>query len=173
MKFSPEKFAGGVPSRPGGNGEVSNEELQGCSGVGIFTPSAPLPVQVPHLASVKPEDEHDSEDLRTGNCDRLPARGQKIGERGGGLARRRYQQGRLFLRGKKNPVWVGRWREDEINDGCIRRAERSEVLGSKSDFPTKRLAQRELDKRLAVVNDPRYRARPTATFAELYPVGSR
>ncbi|HTT20090.1 MAG TPA: site-specific integrase [Candidatus Sulfotelmatobacter sp.] len=28
------------------------------------------------------------------------------------------------------------------------------------------MAQRELDKRLAVVNDPRYRARPTATFTE-------
>lgn len=102
----------------------------------------------------------------TPNCATLPARGQKIGERGGGLARRRYQKGRVFLRGIKNPVWVGRWREDEIKDGYIRRVERSGVLGSKSDFPTKRLAQRELDKRLAVVNDPRYRARPTATFTE-------
>ena len=82
------------------------------------------------------------------------------------MARRRFQKGRVFLRGKKNPVWVGRWREDEIRDGCIHRIERSEVLGSKSDFPTKRLALRELEKRLGVVNDPRYRARPTATFAE-------
>jgi hypothetical protein len=40
------------------------------------------------------------------------------------------------------------------------------VLGSKSDYPTKRLALRELEKRLSVVNDFRYRARPTATFAE-------
>ena len=102
----------------------------------------------------------------TTNCVTLPGRGQRFGERGGGLARRRYQKGRVFLRGKKNPVWVGRWREDEIRDGQLYRPERSEVLGSKSDFPTKRLAQRELDKRLAVVNDPRYRARPTATFAE-------
>lgn len=101
-----------------------------------------------------------------GNCDSLPAGGQKFGERGGSLARRRHQQGRLFLRGKKRKVWVGRWREDEIQDGRIHRPYRSEVLGSLSDFPTKRLAQRELDKRLAVVNDPRYRARPTATFAE-------
>ncbi len=98
--------------------------------------------------------------------DRLPVQEQRIGERGGNLARRRFQKGRLFLRGKENQVWVGRWREDEIRDGCIRRVERSEVLGSKSDFPTKRLALRELEKRLEVVNDPRYRARPTATFAE-------
>jgi integrase len=100
------------------------------------------------------------------DCATLPARGQQIGERGGRLARRRYQKGRVFLRGKKNPVWVGRWREDEIEDGRIRRIERSEVLGCKSDYPTKRLALRQLEKRLSVVNDPCYRARPTATFAE-------
>ncbi len=82
------------------------------------------------------------------------------------MARRRFQKGRVFLRGKKALVWVGRWREDEIADGRIRRVYRSEVLGSKSDFQTKRLALRELEKRLSVVNDPRYRARPTATFAE-------
>jgi integrase len=104
--------------------------------------------------------------ITTTNCDRLPARGQKIGERGGGLARRRYQKGRVILKGKKNPNWHGRWREDVIEDGQIRRIERSEVLGSKSDFPTKKLALRELEKRLTVVNDIRYRARPTATFIE-------
>ena len=82
------------------------------------------------------------------------------------MARRRYQRGRVFLRGVRNPVWVGRWREDVIENGQIRRIERSEVLGSKSDFPTKRLALRELEKRLAAINDPRYRARPTATFTE-------
>lgn len=102
----------------------------------------------------------------TDNCDNLPGRGQQIGERGGSLARRRYQKGRVILRNKKNPVWTGRWREDVIEKGSIHRVERSEVLGSQSDFPTKRLALRELEKRLAVVNDPRYRARPTATFAE-------
>jgi integrase len=101
----------------------------------------------------------------TTNCDTFRAE-HRIGERGGKLARRRYQKGRVFLRGKKNPVWVGRWREDVMEDGCIRRIERAEVLGSKLDFPTKRLALRELETRLCVVNDPRYRARPTATFAD-------
>jgi hypothetical protein len=75
----------------------------------------------------------------------------------------------VFLPGKKKQVWVGRWREDVIEVGQIRRVEWPEVLGSKSDSPTKRLAQRELERRLAVVNDPRYRARPTATFAEFAP----
>jgi integrase len=102
----------------------------------------------------------------TTNCASLPAQGQQIGERGGSLARRRFQKGSVFVRGKKNQVWVGRWREDVIEDGRIRREYRSEVLGSKSDYPTKRLALRELEKRLSVVNDSRYRARPTATFAE-------
>ena len=47
--------------------------------------------------------------------------------------------------------WVGRWREDVIENGRVRRPYRSEVLGSKSDFPTKGLARRELEKRLTVV----------------------
>ncbi|MGH9718232.1 MAG: tyrosine-type recombinase/integrase [Candidatus Acidiferrales bacterium] len=98
--------------------------------------------------------------------DSISREGKRIGERGGGLARRRYQQGRVFFRGKKNPVWIGRWREDLIEDGRVRRVYRSEVLGAKSDFPTKRLALRELERRLTVVNDPRYRARPTSTFTE-------
>src|SRR5712692_6279032 len=38
------------------------------------------------------------------------------------MARRRYQRGRVFLRGKKKRVWVGRWREDVIEVGEIRRA---------------------------------------------------
>lgn len=100
------------------------------------------------------------------SCATLPAQGQLIGERGGKLARRRFQKGTVFLRGKKSQVWVGRWREDVIENGRIRREYRSEVLGSKSDYPTRRLALRELEKRLSAVNDFRYRARPIATFEE-------
>ena len=58
--------------------------------------------------------------------------------------------------------------EDEIQpDGTIERIHKSEVLGSLKEFPTKRLAQRELDGRVSVVNSPTYRARPTATFNDL------
>jgi hypothetical protein len=78
------------------------------------------------------------------------------------LARRRYQKGTLILRGKWEKVWVGRWLEDEIQpDDTIKRVHKSEVLGSHRDFPTKRLAQRELDGRVSVVNSPTYRARPS------------
>ena len=82
---------------------------------------------------------------------------------GGNLARKRYQKGSLFRRGNE---WIGRWREDIIKDGIPSRPYKWEVLGTIKDFPTKRLAQRELDARLSVINAPSYRARPTATFAE-------
>jgi len=63
---------------------------------------------------------------------------------------------------------VGRWLEDEIQpDGTVKRVHKSDVLGSLKDFPTKRLALRELDGRVSVVNSPIYRARPTATFNDL------
>lgn len=84
------------------------------------------------------------------------------------MARRRYQKGHLYLRGKREKVWIGRWLEDELQpDGNIVRRRKSEVLGTKKQFPTKRLVQRELDARVSVVNSPTYRARPTATFREL------
>jgi len=94
----------------------------------------------------------------------LNGQGQQIGEQGGPvLARRRYQKGSLFLRGGS---WVLRWREDVIENGAIRRIYRSEVLGDKSEYPTRRLALRAADDRLSVVNSPNYRARPTATFRQ-------
>jgi len=73
----------------------------------------------------------------------------------------------VFLRGTREKVWVGRWLDDELQvDGSVVRRHRAETLGTKAEFPTKRLAQRELDRRLSVVNSPTYRARPTATFKE-------
>ena len=63
---------------------------------------------------------------------------------------------------------MGRWLEDEVqDDGGIKRIHRSDVLGSLKDFPTKRLAQRQLDSRISVVNSLNYRARPTAKFRQL------
>ena len=83
------------------------------------------------------------------------------------MARRRYQKGRLFLRGTKVRNWIGRWREDMLQtDGTVRRSEKAEVLGTLAEYPTRKLAQRALDERLAIINNPAYRARPTATFAE-------
>ena len=83
------------------------------------------------------------------------------------MARRRFQRGSVLLRGKRKPKWVGRWREDVINkQGKLVRINRKEVLGTKSDFPTKKLALRELEGRIAPINSANYRALRTATFAE-------
>ena len=79
------------------------------------------------------------------------------------MARRRFQQGQLLLLGER---WFGRWREDRIEKGQVRRIRVQEYLGSKLDYPTRRLAQRALNDRLSVINHVSYRPRPTAAFAE-------
>jgi integrase len=82
------------------------------------------------------------------------------------MARRRYQRGSVFLRGKK-PVWIGRFREDVVGEnGAVIRRRCSIVLGTKRDFPTKHLAERQLDAELARINAPSYRAGRVATLNE-------
>ncbi len=82
------------------------------------------------------------------------------------MARRRYQRGRLFLRGKKMEVWVGRWREDEVRDGRLVRVERSRVLGTRSTLPTRKLALRALEQAVSKVNSPDYRPLRDARFKD-------
>ncbi|PYU28760.1 MAG: hypothetical protein DMG32_01940 [Acidobacteria bacterium] len=118
---------------------------------------------------------HLSADQRTGRAhDRLltagaiiAGEGRRFDGQGESMARRRYQKGRVVLRGKAHPVWVGRWREDLIGaDGITRRVERSEILGSKEEIPTQRLALRRLEVLLARVNAPDYRPGRITTLAE-------
>jgi integrase len=52
------------------------------------------------------------------------------------------------------------------SEGQLVRINRKEILGTKSDFPTKKLAMRELELRIAPINSVNYRALRTATFAE-------
>jgi integrase len=85
------------------------------------------------------------------------------------MARRRYQNGQLLLKGMRKKVWVARWREDIIRpDGTRHRPRRSEVLGTLKDYPTRRLAERALEQRLSMakVNSLDYQPRPTTTFRE-------
>jgi integrase len=105
------------------------------------------------------------ENLSRPNADTLPARGQCVDERGGGsLARRRYQVGSLILRGDN---WIGRWREDVITaDGVVSRIRRSQVIGSRAELSTKKLARRRLESILARINAPGYRAGRVATLTE-------
>jgi len=86
------------------------------------------------------------------------------------VARRRYQTGCLYKRGKRRKVWVARWREDVLReDGKVGRILRSVVLGSVADLPTRRHAQVRLDEELRAVNQGTVRPESSmlfGTFAE-------
>jgi integrase len=87
------------------------------------------------------------------------------------MARRRHQTGRVFVRGKNPPVFVGRWREDVIQGDQTIRVERSMVLGTVTQLKTKRIAQRLLDPILAKINSFDYRPSKFITveaFADLW-----
>src|SRR6266702_3993992 len=59
------------------------------------------------------------------------------------MARCQYQNGCLFIRGKRRKVWVARWREDVIlRDGSTSRVMRSVVLGRVSEIAGRREARR-------------------------------
>lgn len=79
------------------------------------------------------------------------------------MARKRYQKGQLWL---EEDGWHARWREDEIVDGVRKRPRREDVIGTLKELPTKRLAQRALDERIAHVNKITYRPMPTARFKD-------
>jgi integrase len=99
--------------------------------------------------------------------DILQLQGQRLDGQGESMARRRYQRGYLYLRGKKTSVWVGRWREDVMrSDGLVQRIRRSFVIGTRTEIPTRRLAERRFETMLSRVNSPSYRPGRVATFAE-------
>jgi len=71
--------------------------------------------------------------------------------------RARYQRGSLELRGKNVKVWVGRWWEDVIVDGRMKRLHRNEILGTLEEYPTRSLARPRLDLLLERVNKRSFR----------------
>lgn len=80
------------------------------------------------------------------------------------MARRRYQKGSVILRGSN---WYGRYRESVIGpNGREVRIRRSVILGSKKEFPTKRLAERRLEIFIAPINSVSYRPGRVATLEE-------
>jgi integrase len=79
------------------------------------------------------------------------------------MARRRFQNGQLLLKGK---TWYGRWREDVLVGGVVRRVRRKAAIGTKSDYPTRPLAQRAFAERIAHVNKISYRPTPTAKLRD-------
>lgn len=95
--------------------------------------------------------------------DALPAEGSTFGGR---MTRNsRYQQGTLIKRGKRRPVWVGRWWEEAIGPGNERkRIRRSEILGAVADVPTRREAKKLFAERMRPINGGDYRPQATQTL---------
>lgn len=106
--------------------------------------------------------------LSPDSCERISLRGCAVnGQKENPLARRRYQRGHVFFKKRQNGgVWVGRYKEDVLVDGAVKRVKRAVVLGDVRQYRTKRLALRALEARLSIVNNLAYRAQPRATFEE-------
>ena len=83
------------------------------------------------------------------------------------MARSQYQNGSLFIRGKRRKVWVARWREEVIlADGSTSRVMRSVVLGPVSEIAGRREARRLLDAHLNPINQGQYRPEGTMLFSQ-------
>ena len=80
------------------------------------------------------------------------------------MARPRYQDGSLFIRGKRIKVWAARWREDVVReDGTLDRTQRAVVLGCVNEL-SKREARSLLQKRVSQINQGRHRVRTMMTL---------
>jgi integrase len=86
--------------------------------------------------------------------------------KGGKLARKKhFQRGSLFKRGKRNKVWVARYREAVIGaSGETEFVRRSEILGTVIDLPTRRDAEMLLSDRLRRINSADYHPRSCCSF---------
>ncbi len=83
------------------------------------------------------------------------------------MARRRFQRGSLFQRGKRQRVWVARWWEDIIRpDGTIGRKRRAEVIGAVAELPTRRKAMQSLAERLRPINSGNHKPQSVREFGE-------
>src|SRR5437899_12606973 len=83
------------------------------------------------------------------------------------MARCQYQNGCLFVRGKRRKMWVARWREDVVlANGSASRVMRSVVLGPVSEIAGRREARRLLDARLNPINQGQYRPEATLLFSK-------
>jgi len=86
--------------------------------------------------------------------------------KGGKLARKKhFQRGSLFKRGKRNKVWVARFREPIVGtNGKTEVVRRSEILGTVADLPTRRDAEMVLSDRLRRINSADYHPRSCCSF---------
>jgi len=83
------------------------------------------------------------------------------------MARKHFQRGSLFQRGKSNKVWVARWWEDVIDSGGEQtRVRRSEILGFVKDLTKRSQAEQILTKRLRAVNAHDYPLKSMRRFSD-------
>ena len=98
------------------------------------------------------------------HSDRLLAHGAiKSSSERDSMARKRFQRGYVYLDVDK---WKGRYREDVITSTGTERIRREVILGTRSEVPTKRLAERRMEVVLARINGFDYRPGRVATFGE-------
>lgn len=82
------------------------------------------------------------------------------------MARPRYQDGSLVIRGKRRKVWLLRWREDVSQpDGSVTRIQRAETLGPVSKI-TRHEARAVLQDRVGTTNQINRRPQATMTFED-------
>ncbi len=82
------------------------------------------------------------------------------------MARPRYQDGSLVVRGKRRKVWLLRWREDVLQPGgTVARVQRAETLGPVSEF-TRQEARSILQDRVGTVNQSLRRPQATMPFED-------
>jgi integrase len=82
------------------------------------------------------------------------------------MARPRYQDGSLVVRGKRRKVWVLRWREDVLRpDGSVERLQRAETLGPVSKI-TAGKARTILQSRVGTANQGQRRPQAFMTLSD-------
>jgi len=82
------------------------------------------------------------------------------------MARPRYQDGSLVVRGKHRKVWVLRWREDVPKpDGTVTRIQRAETLGPVSNI-TRQKARAILQDRVNAMSQDQRQPQATMTLAD-------
>jgi integrase len=79
------------------------------------------------------------------------------------MARRRFQNGSLELRGNS---WTSRWTERVIVNGEMVERHPSRVLGTKKDYPTRKLRAHSDWIDSLGINNLSYRPKPVASFSE-------
>lgn len=81
------------------------------------------------------------------------------------MARRQYQNGCLYIRGKRPKQWVARWREEVLqSDDSIQKVQRHAVIGLASEM-TKTEARVLLDQKLRAINAGQHRPQAALSFS--------